>query len=387
MRSKISPVCNATPSTSGINFQPVTRLSRRNFIFQRLAAGILTAGFAINIFANPTGMTVVSGSATAQQSGSQLNVNVGSTAAFLNWGSFNIQQGETTIFNQPSASSIVFNNIGGASASQIYGSLQANGTVVLINPSGFYFGPNSFVKVGGSFIATTAQIAPQHGGGSWEFNGPPPLASIVNYGQIQVGNGKSAFLIAEDIENHGSIIAPGGDITLAAGQKVVLSDSPDGRSVSVEVTLPDGSVDNEGKLIADAGTISASARVVNQNGLIQANSVRNENGVIELVASGSINLGANSQITANGDNSTAGSSGGTITLKSENNFSDQTGSKISATGGSQGGDGGDVEISAPNILSLDSKAFNRSRSVQVSPLICIREIAVQQTICRAALLK
>jgi fibronectin-binding autotransporter adhesin len=366
MQPKNSPICNTTRSAGGIDFQPVMRTSRHHLIFlrfvarlrcasARLAAGALMAGLAANAFANPTGMTVVSGSATVQQSGPQLNVNVGSPAAFLNWSSFNIQLGETTIFNQPSANSVVFNNIGGASASQIYGSLQANGTVVLMNPSGFYFGPNSFVKVGGSFIATTAQLAPQNGGGSWEFNGPPPLASIVNYGKIEVGNGKSAFLIAENIENHGAIIAPGGDITLAAGQKVVLSDSPDGRGISVQVNLPDGSVDNEGKLIADAGTISANARVVNQNGLIQANSVRNVNGVIELVASDQLNLGANSQITANGDDSTAGSSGGSITLQSGIDFSDSDGGKISANGGAQGGDGGNVEISAPNVLSLNSK--------------------------------
>ena len=45
------------------------------------------------------------------------------------------------------------------------------------------------------------------------------------------------------------------------------------------------------------------AQVVNQNGFIQANSVRNQNGVIELVASDQLTLGANSQIIASGDNS------------------------------------------------------------------------------------
>ncbi len=318
-----------------------------------LAAAMIFGGNHISS-ANPAGMTVVSGTATAQQSGPQLNVNVGSRATFLNWSSFNIQQGETTIFNQPSASSVVFNNIGGASASQIYGSLQANGTVVLMNPDGFYFGPNSFVKVGGGLVVSTAQIAPQNSGGSWEFNGPPPLASIVNYGQLQVGNGNSVYLIAENIENHGTITAPGGNIVLAAGQTVLLSERPDGRGISMEVTLPGGSVDNTGKLIADGGTISARARVVNQDGLVQADSVRSQNGVIEFVASGQLNLGANSQIVARGDDSSPGSPGGNITLKSENDFSDSTGGKISVAGGAQGGNGGSVEISAPNISSLNS---------------------------------
>jgi len=50
-------------------------------------------------------------------------------------------------------------------------------------------------------------------------------------------------------------------------------------------------VDNEGKLIADAGTILAQAQTVNNNGLMQANSVQNVNGVIELVASDNVSLG------------------------------------------------------------------------------------------------
>lgn len=332
-----------------------------NSILRKIAGIILLAGVAVDVFANPTGMTVVSGSATAQQNGSQLNVTT-SQSAFLNWSSFNIQQGETTTFIQPSASSVVFNNIGGASVSQIYGNLQANGIVVLMNPSGFYFGPDSFVQAAGLVVSTAQVSPPQNGGGAWEFNGPPPQASIVNFGKIEAGKGGPTYFIAEDIENHGIITAPDGNIALAAGQKVLLSDRPDGRGVNLQVTLPSGSVDNDGKLIADAGTISANANVVNQNGLIQADSVQNQNGVIELVASDQLNLGASSQISASGDNSAAGSSGGTITLKSENNFSDSAGSEIITTGGSQGGNGGSVEISAPNMQSLNSGINARAQA-------------------------
>ena len=314
------------------------------------------------LFANPTGMTVVSGSASAQQNGAQLNVTT-SQAALLNWSSFNIQQGETTTFLQPSANSIVLNEIGGANPSQIFGNLNANGTVILANANGFYFGPNSMIKVGGSFIATTAPLTPDFGlGASWQFTGMPPLASIINYGQIQVGSGKSLFLIAENIENDGQLDAPGGNIGLYAGESVLVSDRPDGRGLSATVQVPKGSVNNSGQITADAGTIALQAQVVNQNGIIQADSVQNQNGVIELVASDQLNLGANSQIIANGDNSPGGSSGGTITLKSENNFSDQTGSSIVATGGSQGGNGGSVEISAPNILSLNSGINARAQA-------------------------
>jgi filamentous hemagglutinin family protein len=304
--------------------------------------------------ANPAGMTVISGNATAQQLGSQLNVTVGQLA-ILNWSSFNIGAGETTSFLQPSSSSVVFNIIGGANPSQIFGNLNANGTVILANANGFYFGPNSMIKVGGSFIATTAPLAPDFGSGAaWQFSGMPPLASIVNYGQIQVGQGRSLFLIAEDIKNYGKLDAPGGNIELASGQEVLVSDSPDGRGLSAKVQMPQGSVDNFGNITADAGTIALQAKVVNEDGIIQANSVQNQGGVIELTALSDLTLGANSQISANGDSSSGGSVGGTITLQAGNNFSDNAGSQISATGGSQGGNGGNIEVSAPNILSLNS---------------------------------
>ncbi len=310
-------------------------------------------GLAANALANPTGLTVSSGSASVSQSGSQLTITA-SQNAFLNWNTFNITAGETTIFKQPSASSIVWNRVNDPNPSQIFGKLQANGIVVLLNSSGFYFGPNSFVSAAGLVVSTANCAPPENGDGPWVFNGPPPLASIINYGHIQVGNGGQAFLIADRVENHGTVVAPDGTIGLAAGQTVLLSERPDGRGMSMQVKLPRGSVDNFGNLIADAGTIALNARVINQDGLVQANSVINKNGVIELVASDSLNLGADSQILARGDATAGGSSGGSVTLKSGNVFSDGAGSQIVTTGGAEGGNGGNIEISAPNIQSLNS---------------------------------
>ena len=114
--------------------------------------------------ANPTGMTVQSGSASLSVNGSQLTVTAGNNA-FLNWQSFNIAAGESTVFSQPSATSVVWNRIGDQNPSQIYGSLQANGVVVLLNSSGFYFGPNSFVSAAGLVVSTANCMPPQNAGG------------------------------------------------------------------------------------------------------------------------------------------------------------------------------------------------------------------------------
>jgi filamentous hemagglutinin family protein len=306
-------------------------------------------------------MSVVSGTATAAQNGPQLTITT-SQNAYLNWQTFNIAAGETTIFQQPSAQSVVWNHVNDPNPSQIFGSLQANGIVVLMNSAGFYFGPNSYVKTGGLIVSTANCPPAQASGGMWQFNGPPPAASIVNYGKIDVAPGGPAYLIAENVVNYGSINAPGGDVRLAAGQQVVLSERPDGRGLSMVVNLPDGSVDNEGHITADAGTIAMNARIVNQNGLVQANSARDVNGVIELVASDQLNLGANSQITADGDASPGGSAGGSVTLQSGDTFSDSVGSRIDVTGGSQGGNGGSVEISAPSMTAINSQINGQAQS-------------------------
>src|SRR5436190_19991094 len=82
------------------------------------------------LMANPVGGTAARGLATFSTQGSTLNIRT-SNRAFINWQSFNIGVGETTRFQQPSASSVVWNRINDPNPSQILGSLTANGLVVL----------------------------------------------------------------------------------------------------------------------------------------------------------------------------------------------------------------------------------------------------------------
>src|SRR6516162_6285574 len=238
---------------------------------------------ALQLSGNPVGGAVVQGNATFNSSASQLTIQT-SDRAQINWSSFNIGVGETTSFIQPSSSSVVWNQINDLNPSQILGNLNANGYVVLQNQSGFYVGGQASITAHG-LIMTTASTPGLNfsSGGPWSFNAPPPTKSIVNYGQINITGGGSAFLIADDVENNGTISAPGGKIGLYAGQTVLVSTSPDGRGLSAKATVPQGLVDNNGNLVADAGNIALQAQMVNQNGLVQANSAQNVNGTIELV--------------------------------------------------------------------------------------------------------
>lgn len=315
-----------------------------------LLAGLLMPHLAQ---ANPQGLSVQSGSASAAVNGSQLNVTA-SANAVLNWQGFNIAPGETTVFQQPSASSVVWNQIHDANPSQIWGHLDANGVVVLMNPAGFYFGPHSVVNAAGLVVSTAPGAPIESGDGLfWQFNGAPPQASIVNYGQLNAGRGGSLFLIAEHVENHGTLSAPEGSIGLVAGKEVLLSSRPDGRGLTASVRLPSGSVDNQGQLVADAGAIAMNARVVNQNGLVQANSVRERNGIIELVASDAVNLGNHSTLSARGG-PVGHSDGGDVKIQSGGSFADAPGSHIGVAGGETGGNGGSAEVSAPSLAAIHS---------------------------------
>ncbi len=223
--------------------------------------------------------------------------------------------------------------------------------VVLINQNGFYFGPSCSISVGG-FVAASAAVLPASApvGGMWNYQGPPPAANIINYGEIKAHSGGSLFLIAEGIENHGLLSAPDGKISLYAGKEVQLSQRADGRGLSASVSLPEGTIDNSGRIIADAGTIALHARTVNQDGLIQANTIRNQNGVVELLASDAIVLGANSILRANGGEAVGNA--GNITVQAGNSLLDHSGSRLEVRGGDLGGNGGWAELSAPTMPAI-----------------------------------
>jgi len=322
---------------------------------------VLTCGLQHAAVANPAGPTVAQGSASFSNAGSQLTIRT-SDRAFINWQSFNIGRGETTTFVQPSSSSVVWNRIQDSNPSQILGRLDANGYVILQNESGFYVGGQAAITAHGLIMTTAPLPMPDLSSSDpWRFNALPPSASIINYGQINLSPGSSAFLIAHTVENHGAIAAPEGNVGLYAGREVLVSERPDGRGLSAKVTLPEGVVDNSGNITANAGTIAMHAAVVNQGGLLQANSIREKNGVIELLASESVNLGAASRIEAKGDG-VGVSQGGSVVIKSDHAFVDQANSTITVAGGAAGGNGGQAEISAGTLERIQTRVDGHALS-------------------------
>src|SRR2546430_101613 len=183
-----------------------------------LAAALIAAPPAA--FANPQGGQVAAGSAGIQGQGTKtVTVTQSSQNAIINWYTFNIGVGELTQFIQPNAGAIALNRVtGGQGLSTIYGSLQANGRIFLINPDGIMIGPGGTVNAAG-FLASTNDIKnSDFMAGNYKFAIPGRLdASIVNLGNITASNGGFAALVAPGVRNAGVITANLGHVALASG--------------------------------------------------------------------------------------------------------------------------------------------------------------------------
>ena len=333
--------------------------------------------------AGPNGATVVGGSATIQGAGSSsVTVNQSSQRAIINWNTFNIGAGETTTFNQPNSSSVALNRVtGGLGPSQLLGTLMANGQVFIVNGDGILIGPNAVINTAG-FLATTNDIRNQDFmAGHYNFSIPGlPNSSVVNLGTITATSGGFAALVAPGVRNAGTITATLGTVALAAGNAFTLdfygdklitlavNDQIASKVIDVATGQPLGAlVGNSGKLKANGGRVeltAAAARtvvdaVINNTGVIEANSIGTHNGMIVLSAAtgASKPAGAPTQtVKLSGKISAAGkktgTTGGTVVVTGEN--IQLTGAKINASGGAGGGTvliGGDTGGGHPSALA------------------------------------
>jgi filamentous hemagglutinin family protein len=298
----------------------------------KMAVIAIAACFAPLAQANPIGPVVLSGAARIVNSGNTMTVT-NTPGAILNWQQFNINQGQTTQFNQQSASSSVLNRVTGTDSSQILGALRSNGQVYLINPNGIMFGAGSVVDVN-RLIASTLNITDADFlANNLKFNGNS-TTSVVNQGQISTPVGGSVYLIGNDVINHGVITTPEGSVVLAAGKRVSLVNSV---TPHVSVTLSAGAQAlNLGKV--SAGSINIFGALVRQQGVLNADSASvNAQGQIVFTASQSVELAAGSATSANG----AGN-GGTIFMDSGISGTTIVSGTVSATGAA--GNGGAVTI-------------------------------------------
>lgn len=354
--------------------------------------------------ANPLGSQVVGGTANVQGLGtSAVTVTQSTDKAIINWQSFNIGSGEATQFVQPNSSSVTLNRVtGNMGASAIDGMLTANGRVFLVNPDGILFGAGSKINTG-SFLATTNDIRnADFMAGRYQFGIPGrPDASIVNLGTITALNGGFAALVAPGVRNTGTITANFGTVGLAAGNNFSLdfygdrlitlgvNDSIAAKVIDVATGKPlNALVQNDGKLKANGGRVeltAAAARqvvdsVINNSGVVEANTIGSKNGMIVLSAATAATkpAGAPTQtVKLSGTISAAGkrknTKGGTIVVSDENiqltsatiDVSGLAGGGKVLIGGDVGGGKGNAAVAAIPMAALESFTVATASTVSV----------------------
>ena len=266
----------------------------------------------------PGGGTVTHGAASiAAPSNGTLNVNQSSNSAIINWNSFSIGAGGTVNFNQPSAAAATLNRVTGTTPSSIAGTINAPGTVLLVNPNGIAI-TNTGVVNTGSFAASTLDIRNEDFlSGKYKFTGNGSSAVVTNAGRINVSDGGFAALLGGRVANDGVISARLGKVGLGSGEMITLDLSGDGfLSVAVPSNqlgnLVDGTgkalVTNSGKIRADGGQVFLSAATannilrdaVNVPGTIRANSVGTRAGRIVLGGGEGGRVNVSGRVTATG---------------------------------------------------------------------------------------
>ncbi len=283
---------------------------------------ILTAAIAAILccpslsYANPEGASVVEGSAVISADANNpniLNINVASEKVVIDWSSFSIAANQIVNFFQPSQNSTALNRVTGNSISDIFGSLFANGRIILSNPNGINIGASANINAA-SFIASTLYIDKNDFmNGHYNFYKVAGKDGyIVNKGRITTNvAGGYICLLSPQIDNQYIVEANLGTVVLASGNKMTLAlDDLNQISVVVAEAAQDGlvgadgkkvAIRNSGTITADGGKVIVTAKVLNNvfdysfnnTGVIRAKSLANHDGKVSLEVEGApaLNIG------------------------------------------------------------------------------------------------
>ncbi|MEI8170738.1 MAG: filamentous hemagglutinin N-terminal domain-containing protein, partial [Rhodoferax sp.] len=318
----------------------------------------------------PTGGQITAGQSSISQSGSTMSINQASQQTAINWSTFNIGAAAQVNFIQPNASSVALNRVLSADPSAIYGKLTANGQVFLLNPNGVLFGAGSRVDVGGLVASSMKLSDADFMAGNYRFT-KDGSGSVINQGTMTARAGGYLALLAPTVENEGILSANLGTVALAAGDAITLNMGGDSLiSVKVEQASVDTLVRNKQLIQADGGqvflTASAAQSLVNQavpvpgnvagqmvtvdgvtrlvtaavenTGTIQARSIPNAVGQVQVGAIAMLANATNGVVTTSGtlDASSATHNAGSVTLTAAD-VRVLSGARIDATGATGGG--------------------------------------------------
>jgi filamentous hemagglutinin family protein len=287
-------------------------------------------------------LTVKDISATHTQYTHTANVNI------VDFYKFGVLKGHQLDVVMPDAGRALYRVIGN-SRSEIMGTLNSNGTLVLVNQNGILFGKGAEVNVG-NIIASTLNISNEAFlQGRYQFTGGDLAGSVVNKGYIKAKDEGYIVMLGKKVENEGTLVASKGSVVMAAAKEAVLDFYGNGL-VRANLTgqAVEALVKNSGLIQANGGLVqlAANARTaaINVTGIIEANQLVEKDGMIRLEGGDNSKVEVSGKLIAKGENTT----GGTIEVTGEqvalmkgallDASGDTGGGKVLVGGGYQGGD-------------------------------------------------
>ena len=340
----------------------------------RTAIPVTLLGLPVTPQAGPEGGVVTAGSGTVARPDAQTtNIQQHSQNLILNWDSYNVQANEAVNYRQPNANAQALNRILDHNPSQIFGQINANGKVLLVNPNGVFFKPGARVNVGG-LVASGLNISDKDFlAGKYHFahaEGNP--GAVINQGLIQAATGGAVSLIGGAVKNEGTILAHAGQVNLVAGKAMAMDFDGDGLiqfAVTEELLERaeglEAAVSNTGVIKAEGGAVLLKGRaardvftqVVNNSGVIGAGRVEKNGGVIRLVAEG-----AGSSLLNTGVLNAASEKGAGGTIKLEAGGKVEVSGEAHITAASGKGRGGRIDISGGDVAVLGQARLDVSRA-------------------------
>ena len=224
---------------------------------------LLNSGnIALHNVAMPVNPVVVSGSASFNQAGGVLTVT-SSNGAIINWEKFSIQPGESTRFQQASASSVVINRILGE-PTVIYGKLKSSsGRVWLVNPAGVMVGPAGRIDVADYAGKTLNVNNTEFHAARLQIINDSTFKTIVNQSQFTTPVGGGVYLIGKEgtAPVPGSPLIPGTVVSLidssAPGVKVEIIGANGGNLNATAITAAALRNGIAGVLVRNSGSLGA----------------------------------------------------------------------------------------------------------------------------------
>ena len=336
-----------------------------------LLTALASTGLTHTVHAQWVGVENTHGQASYEYNGQHLDVRVNTNQLIANARSLDIAKNESVRIHQlTSQDTALFRSIG-SSATQIFGSLTANGKVFLVNQNGVLFGQGAQVDVG-SLVATSMNITDDDFlKGQYQFSTNGNTANIINHGVIKVADGGYAVLLGKVVENTGSITANNGSVVLASADQAELDFYGNGLvKAKLSGDALKAVINQSGQIQADGGAVqlatNSRSSAVNVSGLVQANTLVERNGVIRLEGGDHAQVGVSGMLSAKGQE--VGTTGGSIEVTGEQ-VALFEGGELDASGQAGGGTvllGGDYQGKNEKVYNARTAYVDKGAIVRVN---------------------